>query len=158
MFPPMQRKPERALPPEEALTLLSQADHGILSLASTDNGYPYGVPLNHMVHNGTLYFHSGMHGLKVSLIERNPKACYTVITHARVVPKILSTAYTSVIAFGQVRELADDEKTEMLRAFAHHFSSAYPTEIEKHMKALRTTRVYAMTLDHVTGKRRNDKP
>ena len=55
MFRDMRRK-NQLLPPEEAESILRQGTSGVLSLLG-DGGYPYGVPLSYVYHNGRLYFH-----------------------------------------------------------------------------------------------------
>ena len=67
MFREMVRKKQQ-LPMEEALELLKNAPRGILSVLG-DNGYPYGVPIDHWYNeeDGKIYFHSGKEGHKIDL-------------------------------------------------------------------------------------------
>lgn len=68
MFRPMHRK-NQAISPEDCLQLLKQEKRGVLSVLG-DEGYPYGMPLNHWYceEDGKLYFHSGMTGHKIDAI------------------------------------------------------------------------------------------
>jgi hypothetical protein len=50
------RRQDRAITEEEALALLNKAEYGVLSTV-TENGEPYGVPLNFCVIDHCIYFH-----------------------------------------------------------------------------------------------------
>ena len=58
---------DRAIPEAEAKALLSKAEYGILSTVS-DDGQPYGVPLNFCIVENCIYFHCAIEG---RLIENN---------------------------------------------------------------------------------------
>ena len=51
---------------EECAAILRTAKRGVLSVLG-DEGYPYGMPLNHYYNevDGKLYFHSGKQGHKL---------------------------------------------------------------------------------------------
>ena len=77
MFRDMRRK-NQLLPPEEAESILRQGTSGVLSLLG-DGGYPYGVPLSYVYHNGRLYFHCAKAGHKLDAIRREGKCSFCVI-------------------------------------------------------------------------------
>ena len=62
---------KQILPYEECIDILQKQLRGILSVQG-DNGYPYGMPLNHFYNEEDvkLYFHSGKSGHKVDAILR----------------------------------------------------------------------------------------
>ena len=68
-------------------------------------GYPYGVPLSYVYHNGKLYFHCAKAGHKLDAIRREGKCSFCVIGQDQVVAEKYTTLFRSVIAFGQVRVL-----------------------------------------------------
>ena len=106
MFRDMRRK-NQLLPQEEAEAILRQGTSGVLSLLG-DGGYPYGVPLSYVYHNGKLYFHCAKAGHKLDAIRREGKCSFCVIGQDQVVAEKYITLFRSVIAFGQVRVLEDD--------------------------------------------------
>lgn len=109
MFRDMRRK-NQLLPPEEAESILRQGTSGVLSLLG-DGGYPYGVPLSYVYHNGRLYFHCAKAGHKLDAIRRERKCSFCVIAQDLVAPEKYTTLFRSVIAFGQVRVLEDAGET-----------------------------------------------
>ena len=54
--------------------VLSRHETGVLSLF--DEKYPYTIPVNHAYKDGKLYLHCGKIGKKLTLIRKNPNACY----------------------------------------------------------------------------------
>lgn len=155
MFPKMRRN-QQQLSLNETLQHLEESNCGVLSLCG-DDGYPYGVPLNHVYTDGKLYFHCGKIGHKIDLISQNSKACYTVILQGDVIPETFSTRFISIVVFGQIRLLqSDDEKRHAIELLAEHLSPgedlviARKNEIESSWSALC---MLEMTLEHVTGKR-----
>ncbi|MHC4207121.1 MAG: pyridoxamine 5'-phosphate oxidase family protein, partial [Planctomycetota bacterium] len=64
------RRKDRAITEEEAMTLLSSAEYGVLSTVS-DNGEPYGVPLNFCIIDHCIYFHCAIEGRKIDNIKHN---------------------------------------------------------------------------------------
>src|SRR4051794_11097981 len=55
---------------------LNQAKIGFLGL-STEN-VPYVIPLNFSFLNNAIYFHGAEEGRKITYIEQNPRACFTI--------------------------------------------------------------------------------
>lgn len=108
MFRELRRK-RQALSPEECIAILNRGTSGILAL-SGDNGYPYAVPISYVYDNDRLYFHSAKSGHKLDAILRNPKASFCVIAKDQVVPEDYTTYFRSVIAFGTIRILEDEQE------------------------------------------------
>ena len=78
MFREMVRK-KQELPADEAIALLKKEPRGVLSVLG-DNGYPYGVPIDHWYNeeDGWIYFHSGKEGHKVDAIRSCDKASFCI--------------------------------------------------------------------------------
>lgn len=156
-FKPISRRPEREISKNEAISLLKQAEYGVLSLAQTDNGYPYGVPINYMYYDNCLYFHCATEGQKLDVLRGNNKACFTVVVNAKVLPQQHSTAYKSVIVFGRCTSLYNDVKDEMLLKFGMHFAADFPEEILNNIKKRGSaTTIIKFEIDHISGKQRKD--
>lgn len=152
MFRDMRRK-NQLLPQEEAEAILRQGTSGVLSLLG-DGGYPYGVPLSYVYHNGKLYFHCAKAGHKLDAIRREGKCSFCVIDQDQVVAEKYTTLFRSVIAFGQVRVLEDDgEKHAALEALGERFNPGEPESLEKEIAATwNSVCVLVLEIEHLTGK------
>ena len=77
MFREMLRK-KQALTEEECIRILKEEPRGVLSVLG-DDGYPYGMPLNHYYceEDGKIYFHCSPSFRSISPASgsRNPKIC-----------------------------------------------------------------------------------
>ena len=152
MFRDMRRK-NQLLPPEEAESILRRGTSGVLSLLG-DGGYPYGVPLSYVYHNGRLYFHCAKAGHKLDAIRRERKCSFCVIAQDLVAPEKYTTLFRSVIAFGQVRVLEDaGEKRAALEALGERFNPGEPESLEKEIAATwNSVCVLELEIEHLTGK------
>ena len=73
---------------EAMLTLLSECEYGTLSLSN--NGEPYGVPLNFVWWEEGIAFHGAKEGKKMTLIAQNPSACFNVVKSYAFIPSYFS--------------------------------------------------------------------
>lgn len=73
------RRANQALTDEERADVLTSQKRGVLSVIG-DDGYPYGMPLNHMYcpENGHIYFHGGKLGHRVDAVKACDKVSYCV--------------------------------------------------------------------------------
>lgn len=101
MFREMRRKKQQ-IPDNEAIAILENGKVGILAV-NGDNGYPYTVPLNYMFYNGKIYFHGASEGHKFDSIKNNPKVSFCVISQDKIIPEKYTTAYESVVVFGNAK-------------------------------------------------------
>ena len=153
MFRDMRRK-NQLLPQEEAEAMLRQGTSGVLSLLG-DSGYPYGVPLSYVYHNGKLYFHCAKAGHKLEALRRCPKASFCVIDQDQVVPEEYTTYFRSVIVFGTMRIIEEEqEKRTAVEKLALKYAPEDSAQnraaaIEKDWKPLC---MLELTPEHITGK------
>ena len=152
MFREIRRK-NQSFSREECLDILKCRENGVLALQG-DDGYPYAVPLNHVCVGEKLYFHCATEGHKIDAIRRCDKASYCVVDAGDVDAAAYSTRYRSVIAFGRVHLLQDeDAKIAALTAIGSRFCPATPDKTEAEIRgALSHTAVIEMTIDHISGK------
>lgn len=153
---PMRRR-DRELTREQCERLLNGGSNGVLSLRG-DEGWPYGVPLSYVYHQGRIYFHGAGSGHKLDAVRNDPRASFCVVTQDRVIPRQYTTDYRSVIAFGTVREVTEEaEKRSALRALAVKYAPADAEEHrEKYIDAdLRAACVLELTVLRLTGKSRS---
>ena len=158
MFRLMQRK-NQAIRREDCLQLLRQEKRGILSVLG-DEGYPYGMPLNHWYReeDGKLYFHSGMTGHKIDAIRNYSKVSYCVYDSGFYKEGDWALNIRSVIVFGRVEIVEDHDKAlEISRALSYKFTSD-EEYIEKEIQfAGHRVLVFALNIEHMSGKLVNEK-
>lgn len=150
MLPEMRRKAQQ-LPPAEAEAILRAGSSGVLALAG-EEGYPYALPISYVYHQGRLYFHCAPTGHKLDAIARCPKASFCVIAQDDVVPALYTTRYRSVIAFGSIRRLEDEQAIiTALDVLGRKYAPSLDPSAEI-AKSLPRVCVLEMTIDHLTGK------
>ena len=125
-FREMRRKRQQ-LSNDESVAILEKATAGTLALLGDDD-YPYAVPISYVYHEGRLYFHSALTGHKVDAIRKCDKASFCVIEQDDVQPKKYTTFFRSVIAFGSIHIIEDEqEKLETARMLMIRFDIEHLT-------------------------------
>ena len=107
MFREMRRKRQQ-LSPAECEEILRRGTSGVLA-AEGDGGYPYAVPLSYIYEDGRLYFHCAKAGHKLDAVRRNKKVSFCVIDRDTIVLEEYTSYFRSVIVFGEMRILEDEE-------------------------------------------------
>lgn len=153
IFREMRRK-KQALSQQEVADILHKGTSGVLALLG-DNDYPYAVPISYVYDGGKIYFHSAKSGHKIDAIQRTAKASFCVIDKDLIVPEEYTTYFRSVIAFGQIQVIEDDnEKRTAIEKLAIKYApkdtaANRDNAISREWKPLC---MLEMTIDHVTGK------
>ena len=150
MLPEMRRKAQQ-LPPAEAEAILRAGSSGVLALAG-EEGYPYALPISYVYHEGRLYFHCAPTGHKLDAVARCPKASFCVIAQDDVVPELYTTRYRSVIAFGTIRRLEDEQAIiTALDVLGRKYAPGLDPSAEI-AGSIHRVCVLEMTIDQLTGK------
>lgn len=88
----------------------------ICRLSMVDEGRPYIIPVNYGFRDGCLYIHSAPEGKKIDLLHRNPEVCFEVEDRVEITRGERacdwSTRYRSVVGYGTVEILPDDESRQ----------------------------------------------
>jgi nitroimidazol reductase NimA-like FMN-containing flavoprotein (pyridoxamine 5'-phosphate oxidase superfamily) len=148
------RRKDRAITKEEAIALLNKAEYGVLSTV-TENGKPYGVPLNFCVIEHCIYFHCAVEGQKIDNIKLNKSVSFCAVGNTEILPEKFGTNYESVIVSGEADEVFDMDKQIALEGLLHKYSSEFVDKGIKYIEGLREkTRVFKITIDKLTGKAR----
>lgn len=153
MFREMRRK-RQALSPEENAAVLRRGTSGVLAL-SGDNDYPYAVPVSYVYDGEKLYFHCAKSGHKLDAIRRNAKASFCVIDQDRIIPEEYTSYFRSVIVFGKIQIIEDEDKKRMaIEKLAVKYApqdnpGGRKKAIEREWNPLC---MLEMTIDHMTGK------
>lgn len=156
---PIRRK-DRQLKDEAALALLDQGEYGILGLAEL-SGQPYPVPFSYIFKDGRIYCHSAREGRKIEIIKANPRACFVVVGSTRPVwDQGCATYYESVMVFGRVREVTDDdEKHSALYSLSAKYLPGDLDKADDYIKHMFSrTLVLALEPETITGKGKLEKP
>ncbi len=136
------------------MEILQRGVYGVLSTVSED-GQPYGVPVNYCYADNALYFHCAAEGHKLDNLAANSRVSFCVVGETEVLPREFSTRYESVIVFGKAFELAGDEKRHGLTELLKKYS---PDSLEKGLLLIdagaERTRVYKIVIESISGKSR----
>jgi hypothetical protein len=148
------RRRDRVTDEQSALELLERGQWGVLSTADAD-GVPYGVPVSYVYREGRILFHCATEGRKLENLAARPRASFCVVGETEVLPELFSTRYQSAIAEGEFRELLEDDKLQALGWFVEKYSPEFRQKGATYIASLfDRTRVFAMQVERLSGKRR----
>ena len=147
------RRNRQQLSNEESIAILEKATAGTLALLG-DEGYPYAVPISYVYADGKLYFHSALSGHKVDAIRKCEKASFCVIEQDDVQPKKYTTFYRSVIAFGRIHIIKDEqEKLATARMLGNRYNPNDEDSLRQEMeKGFSRMLMLRFDIEHLTGK------
>lgn len=153
MFRKMRRSPQ-ALAQEEIFEVLKKETRGVLSVQG-DDGYPYGVPVNHYYdeETGRLYFHGAKLGHRVDAIKRNPKVSYCVYGQEFQKEGDWAKYVKSVIIFGKAELIEDID--EIIK-WSTKLCSKFPCTREYIEETIREyadkVLCFAVNIENISGK------
>jgi nitroimidazol reductase NimA-like FMN-containing flavoprotein (pyridoxamine 5'-phosphate oxidase superfamily) len=147
------RRSDRALTEHEAREILARAEHGVLATVGAD-GWPYAVPVNHVLSRDVLYIHCAIEGHKLENIAHEERVSFCAVASATVLPAKLSTLYESAVVFGRAALVTDPaEKRRALELLAVRFCGALTPEAEETIATSGPrTVVVRIRLERITGK------
>ena len=152
----MRRTDKEVKDPEQILDILRRCD--TMRVAFHGGDYPYVVPLSYGMEiaggKPVLYFHCAATGLKLDLMEQDPKVCVEADRLIKIDrPRYGITArYESVIGFGECSLVSDPEEVmHGLKLLLEHYGADdYPLDVCNGVFHLRVGKI---VLDEITGKR-----
>lgn len=153
MFREMRRK-RQLLSAGESMDILNNGTAGVLAL-SGDDDYPYAVPVSYVYDNSRIYFHGAKTGHKIDAIRKCSKASFCVIDQDKIIPEEYTTYFRSVIAFGKVRILEnEDDIRDAIEKLAVKY---HPTDSEANRKQAiarewKPLCMIEFSIEHMTGK------
>lgn len=149
------RKKSNEIGREAAEALLQQSRRGVLAV-NGDDGYPYAVPINFFYDRQAqkLYFHGARAGHKVDAIRNSGKVCFTVYGNETIEEDAWAPFLQSAVVFGRCRLMEDGPEAQaQLKRFAMKY---YPDEAlaeEEIAKAGKAAQMFEITIEHLSGKR-----
>ena len=138
---------------EECIRVLKEQPRGVLSMIG-DNGYPYGIPLNHLyLDDGHIYFHCGKHGHKIDAIAKCDKVSYCVYDQGYRKDGEWALNISSVVVFGRIREVTDEDR---MREICTLLTKRFTDDDEYLQRELRDSfknvKCLELIPEHTTGK------
>jgi len=148
------RRMDRKMEDGAAFELLKKGEYGILSTCGKEN-QPYGVPVNYVVIDNSIYIHCALVGSKIDNINANNKVSFTVVGKTKVLQDKFSTEYESVIVMGVASIIPEEERTEPLLEFINKYSPEYLKEGREYIeRAKNKTNIIKIVIESITGKHR----
>lgn len=153
MFRELVRK-NKKLSMEECVSILKAEKRGVLSV-NGDNGYPYGMPMNHFYNeeDGRIYFHCGKVGHRLDALKRDNKVSFCVYDNGYCNEGEWALNVKSVIVFGKIEIIEEQNKiAEVTARLSRKFTDDeeyISSEIEKFA---RHTLLLELTPEHICGK------
>lgn len=147
------RRSALAMTEEETISLIQSCRFAVLSLMDPD-GLPYGVPLDYIYKDNTLYFHGAKEGRKTDAMKVNPKGCAVILGETTVIPDKFGRKYTSAIIEGPIELIDDPERKREVMTWVVETNS--PDYLEKGNviieRMLDRVLIYKMHMETVSGK------
>lgn len=154
MFRELVRKNKR-ISDAECIELLTKETRGILSV-NGDDGYPYGMPMNHFYNSedGCIYFHCGKNGHRLDALKNSDKVSFCVCEQGFKEAEDWAYTVRSVIVFGRM-QIVDDltEVSRIARLLSYKFTQDedyIQNEIRQYAKA---TLLLKLIPEHICGKK-----
>lgn len=126
-----------------------------------DEGYPYTIPINFFYDaaENKIYFHGAKEGHKIDAVKRCDKVCLTVWNQGFKKEGCWEWNSTSVVVFGRVKLMTDPEAAAgYLKKLAQkYYPTAEEIEEEMHSSAASRVQMFAIEIEHMTGKLVNEK-
>lgn len=146
------RRQDRVLESDKALNLLINGEYGFLAI--TNDGNAYGIPISYVYYENKIYLHCAPEGEKLEYIGKNPSACFCVVGATIVQPAKFTTVYESVLAFGDIVVVDDnDEKMMALELLVDKYSPEFKEIGKKYAKgSFSRTLVLRLDIKRISGK------
>ncbi len=146
------RRKDRAVTEKEAIEILIKGEHGILSMCTPENE-GYGIPLNYVLDNHQIYFHSAAAGSKLDYLRTNNKVSFCVVGNTTVIPSDFGTLYESAIVSGTTSEVDGNEKRDALIKIIEKYSTDFIIEGNEYIdKLYDRVCVIKLSIQSITGK------
>lgn len=149
------RREDRRLDDAAAMALLKRGEYGILSTLDKNNR-PYGIPVNYVVMEESIFFHCATEGRKLENITANNGASFCVVGETELIPEKFSTRYESVVASGNADVIENNElKKKALRALVAKYAPNHVSAGDAYIdKLMGRTAVVRVSIENLAGKAR----
>ncbi len=147
------RRFKQLLPEEETRQIIAEAECCIIGLIG-DDGYPYTVPVNHVLVGDKIYFHSAKQGHKIDALKNSDKVSVTVVAQNDIVSREYTSYFRSAHVFGKAHIVEDAEEfREAFKAISERYCMADMDRFEELMlKSSKPAVVICIDIEHMAGK------
>lgn len=146
------RRQDRILEADQALNLLINGEYGFLAICNDGRGY--GIPISYVYSDNKIYFHCAPEGEKLRCIEKNSSVCFCAVGSTMVQPAKFTTAYESVLVFGDIVIVEnDDERMKALELIVDKYSPEYKEIGQKYAEgSFHRTSLLRLDIKRISGK------
>jgi uncharacterized protein len=128
----------------------------VCRIALVDDDYPYIVPVNFVMRDNHLYFHSAAEGKKIAMLKKNNRVSFEADDRVEIVrgdsPCFWGTKYLSVIGFGRAFLIDEiEEKKKALNCLMEKYSGKKDFSYQE--EALKKVIIVDVQVDNITGKK-----
>lgn len=148
------RKPDKEITSRSQIeSIIKKAP--VCRIALMDDVYPYILPVNFVLHDNHLYFHTGREGKKIDLLKKNNQVCFEIESDVEIVeadkPCSWNTRYRSVIGYGRALFIENEaEKKQALDYLMKKYSGK--KTFSYNLQALEEVLIIRIAIDQLTGK------
>ena len=140
---------------DKCMELLARAVYGRLATCGED-GQPYITPINPVVLENKIYFHTGFRGRKLENLRCNPRACLEISEVGKIYAAPHARDFTmrfwSVLLFGRAAEVEDENlKLKVMNLLLEKYASGYRYE-PLSLDDMEGVNVVEITMDEISGK------
>lgn len=144
----------KKLPECEVIDLLRNQKRGVLSVQG-DDGYPYGMPMNHFYNedDGCIYFHQGNIGYRLEKLREDDHVSFCTYDEGVILPGDWALTIKSVIVFGRIEIIEDPETmADITRKLSYKFTQDDRYIDEEIERSLKRTVVLKLVPEYMSGK------
>lgn len=148
------RRFKQELSEETCKAVLKQGKRGVLAVLG-DNEYPYTVPIDYYYNEDVnkIYFHGAKQGHKIDAINRHDKVSFCVCDDGYREDGDWALYIKSVIVFGRLHPLADEEKgLKELKKLTEQFYPTPEAVAEIMEKEAHLAQMLELDVEHMSGK------
>lgn len=139
---------------DECVHVLKTEKRGILSV-NGDNGYPYGMPMNHWYNeeDGKVYFHCGNVGHRLDALKKDNKVSFCTYDEGYHNPGQWALNVKSVIVFGKIEIIDDvDRIVDITTKLSYKFTQDDAYIKDEIARNIHRTLLLVLTPEHICGK------
>ena len=126
-----------------------------------DDGYPYTVPVNFYFDetDNCIYIHGARTGHKAESLKACDKVCFTTWNQGFKKEGAWEWNATSVVVFGKVKFIDDQAviRDKLMKMVAKYYPAGKEAEADMSDASIKRVQVFAIEIEHMTGKLVNEK-
>ena len=136
--------------------ILKKGKYATISMCKKDDPYIVTLSYGYDEEKNTLYFHSANLGLKLDILNENPKVCGTVIEDLGYVNNACSHKYRSIVFWGEMMSVKTlEEKKHGFNILLNHLEEN-PSKMKKRFlkdnDSYFNTCIMKLEIEKITGK------